>query len=208
MYRLEKICKQYGDLEILNNFNINFEENKVSCLFGPSGCGKTTILKILSGLEQDYTGKVTIPSFIGISFIFQETRLIPWLTVYDNLAFILENTILSQGLDEHICHYLKLVDLFKFKDAYPGELSGGMKQRVAIARAFAFPHKLLLLDEPFQGLDAVLKDSLTDLLKSLIKMNPKTVVLVTHDIKEAKMLSDTIYYLDGRPLQITKTELN
>ncbi|MEN8906282.1 MAG: ATP-binding cassette domain-containing protein [Clostridiales bacterium] len=202
MYKLEYITKHYKKLSILERFNLEIEKNKITCLFGPSGCGKTTILKILSGVDKNFKGKVSGIDYNRISFVFQENRLIPWLTVYENLEFILKGKIPIDKLDKIISQYLSKLNILEFKNAYPNELSGGMKQRVSIARALAYPHDLLLLDEPFQGLDDKLKNDLIELIKKSLVEDGNTSVIVTHQMSDAKIIADKIIYLAGRPLKV------
>ncbi|MCG8569508.1 MAG: ABC transporter ATP-binding protein [Spirochaetes bacterium] len=200
MIELVKINKSFDKIKVFDNLSMKIKKNQVTCLLGPSGCGKSTLLKILSGLDKEYEGNIKGIDFCKISFVFQEARLVPWLTVYENLKYVLEAQVKTELMDSHINDYLKKVDLINFKNAYPNTLSGGMKQRVSLARAFAMPHDVLLLDEPFQNLDFDLKDQLMSLLEELIQQDQKTVVMVTHDLSEAKRLGDTIVKLIGRPI--------
>lgn len=200
MIKLMNITKSFGRHEVLQDFCLNIFEGEVVCLLGPSGSGKTTILKMLSGLDSSYEGCVEGLEDKVISYVFQESRLIPWLSVYDNLHYVLEDKIEINKLDEHIRFFLEKVGLLDFKDAFPNTLSGGMKQRVSLARAFSVPHDILLLDEPFQGLDDELKHQLMDLLESLIDMDKKTVIMVTHDLSEAFRLGDKVIKLIGQPI--------
>lgn len=199
MIKMKNIFKSFGKLQVLKNLNLEIEKNKVMCLLGPSGCGKSTILNILAGLDSNYSGTINGIEEQMISYVFQEARLIPWLTVEENLQYVLESHI-ENDLEGYIENYLTQVNLLEFKKSYPNELSGGMKQRVSLARAFAMPHEILLLDEPFQGLDISLKEQLMTLLEELIKHDNKTVVMVTHDIDEAKRLGNRIVRLIGQPI--------
>jgi len=200
MIELKGITKSFGQLKVLETFSLAIEEEKVLCLLGASGCGKTTLLKILANLDTDYTGEINGLEGKRISYVFQESRLIPWLTVRENLLFVLEGQVEERQLEEQIEAILEQVNLLTFKDVYPNTLSGGMKQRVSLARAFVMPHDLLLLDEPFQGLDEKLKNQLIELLEKLIQLDKKTVVMVTHDKQEAFRLGDKILELVGKPI--------
>lgn len=206
MIKLLNITKAFDDLVILKDFNLSFNMKEVTCLLGPSGCGKSTILKMLSTLDKKYEGHIEGIADKRISFVFQESRLMPWLTVNDNLSYVLEGKVADKYIDARIDYFLDKVELSNFKYDYPNTLSGGMKQRVSLARAFASPHDILLLDEPFQGLDEELKDQLMTLLEKLIEEDRKTVIMVTHDQNEAKRLADRIIYLADQPLRISREE--
>ncbi len=199
---LEKISKAYGDLIVLDEFDLQIEEGKVTCLFGPSGCGKTTLLNVVSELIKKDSGRILGLENKRISYIFQEPRLIPWMTVEENIHFVIKNIILKEKAEQLIIKYLEYVDLIDFKNHYPHELSGGMKQRVAIVRAFAYPSQLLMMDEPFQGLDKELKMGLIGAFKKIWEREKRTVLLVTHNEEDAKLLANEIYYLTGLPLRV------
>lgn len=206
MFKYENISKSYEKLKILDDFNLTIEKNEVTCLCGPSGCGKTTLLKIISGIDKNYEGLVSGVDYERVSFVFQESRLIPWLNVYENLKFVIDDKYDKEELDKIILEYLDKVNLLDFKHVYPNELSGGMKQRVSLARALVYPHDLLILDEPFQGLDEALKDEFILLLKKIIKEESRTVIMVTHQMNEARSLAHRIVFLGGQPLKIISQE--
>lgn len=206
MIKLNGVTKAFDGLVILDNFTLSFNKKEVTCLLGPSGCGKSTILKMISTLDKDYTGEIEGIENKRISFVFQESRLLPWLTVGENLAYVLEERIPPKYLQARIDYFLEKVELLNYRDEYPNTLSGGMKQRVSLARAFAMPHDILLLDEPFQGLDCELKNQLMTLLEKLIAEDRKTIIMVTHDVTEAKRLANRIVYLSGQPLSIARVE--
>lgn len=200
MITLKNIFKSFGQLKVLDDFSIDFDEGRVTCLLGPSGCGKSTILKMLSELDVKYSGAIEGLENMKLSYVFQESRLIPWLTVEENLSYVLEGKLSEEKLKERVEFFLNKVELTAFKKAYPNTLSGGMKQRVSLARAFSMPHDILLMDEPFQGLDDELKDQLMTLLEELIALDKKTVIMVTHDLQEASRLGDKIIRLIGQPI--------
>jgi len=198
--KISKLSKSFGSLEVIKEFTLEVLDGQVLCLLGPSGCGKSTLLKILSGLDQSYGGQLIGFEDKRMSYVFQESRLIPWLTVSENLKYVLEGHMPDSELDGHIHRFIEKVELNDFKDSYPNTLSGGMKQRVSLARAFSMPHDILLLDEPFQGLNIELKEQLMGLLESLIKQDEKTVIMVTHDLDEAFRLGDSVVKLLGYPI--------
>lgn len=193
--KIKNLYKYYDEHKIFHNLNINFRKDKISVILGPSGCGKTTLLNIISGLTKADSGEVILNDK-GISYIFQEDRLIEQLTVYENIAFVLKSIMNKDEMNGVIDKYLNLVKLAEYKDKLPSKLSGGMKRRVAIARAFAYKSKLLLMDEPFKGLDEKLKKEIIEQFLKLYRQDKRTVIMVTHDLEEAKLLGDEIYSLD------------
>lgn len=192
--QLKNLYKSYGSHKVLENLNMNFIKNKITVITGPSGCGKTTLLNIISGIEKYDSGQILLEDS-NISYIFQEDRLIPHLTVYENIAFVLKSSMNKEEMSNTINKYLSMVKLLDYRDELPSKLSGGMKRRVAIARAFAYKSRLLLMDEPFKGLDNKLKMEIIEEFLRLYKEDKKTVILVTHDMEEAKLLGDVIYSL-------------
>ncbi|MEA4924126.1 MAG: ATP-binding cassette domain-containing protein [Syntrophomonadaceae bacterium] len=196
---LSNIHKKFGDLYVLKDLNMNVEEHKLICILGPSGCGKTTLLNIISGVFPPDQGELS--GFTGktISYLFQETRLLPWKTVEENIDFVLKDKLHPGPRLEVINRYVDMVGLADFRNYYPGQLSGGMKQRVAIARAFAYPADILLMDEPFKGLDLQLKTALMHAFIDIWRLDHRSVFFVTHDIDEALLLGEDIYVLKERP---------
>ncbi len=208
MIKIENLCFSYDDNPIIENLNVSFNEDSINCILGSSGCGKSTLLNLLCGINKDYSGIIESEGD-NFSYVFQSPTLIPWLTIYENMHFTLKHVIPSTDIHKKIEHYLNLVDLLEYKDMFPHELSGGMKQRVSLARAFAFPSNYLLMDEPFTGLNASLKKSLQEVFIKLWNMEKKTVLLVTHDIDEALLLSKNIYVIKNKPVtDLLKFSLN
>jgi sulfonate transport system ATP-binding protein len=181
--------------------------SEIISLIGTSGCGKSTILRIIAGLSFPSSGTVRIDDQIitkphpEISIIFQESRLMPWLTVWENIQFGLQHLPKTQRnlLTGEI---IEKVGLTQFAKALPKELSGGMAQRVAIARALVTNPSILLLDEPFSALDAFTRLSLQDHLLQIWEYDHPTMILVTHDVEEAVMLSDRVIVMRGNPGRI------
>ena len=187
-----KLCisKSYGNHLVFENFSLDIAEGEILCVLGPSGSGKTTLLNILAGLTAFEGDAEHVPARVG--YIFQEPRLLPNLTVKENLVY-------SGAEDGEIERILSKTELLKVKDKRPKELSGGEKQRVAIARAFLSDAPLLLLDEPFSSLDTALKIRLSEVFAGLWKETRRTAVLVTHDLEEAWMLAHRVVVLkDGK----------
>lgn len=204
MISLNNITKHYDDLLILKNFSISFEENYISCLFGPSGIGKTTIANIVANLESFEEGHISGTEKAVYSYVFQEPRLLNWYSVYDNIDFVLKDIYAPSERKNIIDYYLDMVDLTEFKNYKINALSGGMAQRVSLARAFAYPSNILIMDEPFKGLDLKLKQELINSFEKLWEKSKRTVLFITHDVDEAVNLSSTIYILDNRPAEIVK----
>jgi len=200
MLKISSLCVNFNQLKVIENFSYSFTEHEITVLYGPSGCGKTSLLNAIAK-TLSFKGIIKRPS--KLSYVFQEDRLLPWMTVYENLEFVLKNDIKKEERYDYIMSYLNLVGLAEHKDVFPNALSGGMKRRVAIARAFSYPSDLILMDEPFKGLDWQLKESIMSDVRKLWLKDKKTVLFVTHDEKEAYFLGDKILFLKGLPLEIS-----
>ena len=193
---IRKLNKSYGNEEVFKNFNIDFHDEKVNCIIGRSGCGKSTLLNIIAGLTEIQSGEIQGVSLSDISYIFQEDRLIEWLTVKENLELALKKYYDNSAIDEKINELLELMGICDIKNKYPNSLSGGMKQRVNIARAFGKPSKVILMDEPFKSLDYKLKYTIIDEFKTLLNKEKRMVILVTHDLDEAIYFQGNICYFN------------
>ncbi|MDW7657824.1 MAG: ATP-binding cassette domain-containing protein [Bacillota bacterium] len=178
---------------ILKDLSLTLPGQGIVGLSGPSGCGKTTLLHTLCGLIKPDTGDLSGILSLKVAMVFQEDRLLPWLTAGDNLDLVLRDRSLVRL-------WLKRMLLTEQEDQYPGQLSGGMKRRIALARALAIESDLLLLDEPFKGMDETLKETLYDWLYLAGKNKP--VILVTHDAGELADLASQVWRADGPPLNI------
>ena len=200
-------------VEALSSINLDIRRGEFFCIVGPSGCGKTTLLRILAGLEFASEGDIDFTSdgAIGItgkprranSVVFQEQSIFPWMSVRRNVAFGLKAQGVPRARRYEISdHYIEKVGLTAFRDAYPYQLSGGMKQRVSIARAFANDPEMLLMDEPFAALDEQTKIVLQGELLRIWEETQKTVVYVTHSIDEAIVLADRVLVMTARPGRI------
>jgi ABC-type nitrate/sulfonate/bicarbonate transport system ATPase subunit len=205
----KRFTYQRQDLQVLDNINIALQANEFVCLVGASGCGKSTLLKIIAGLEKATTGKAVLGKapILGPGadrgMVFQNYTLFPWRTVADNISYGLELKGLNrQQRKQQISYYLDVVGLSKFANAYPKQLSGGMKQRVAIARALANEPEVLLMDEPFSALDAQTKEQMQEFMHDLWERTHLTVLMVTHDVEEAIFLSQRIYVMAPHPGRI------
>ena len=210
-FRANRVTKTYlnGSVTALDDVSFDVHANQVTAMIGPSGCGKTTMLRLMAGLEYPSLGDVTMfgQPIMGPGpergMVFQAYTSFPWLTTRANIEYGLK----LQGLPkaerrERAEHFLDLVHLEGFADAYPAELSGGMKQRVSIARTLAQNPALLLLDEPFGALDAQVTWEMEEMIIEIIERENKTVVVVTHDIQEAIYLADRIIFYTRQPGKI------
>jgi ABC-type nitrate/sulfonate/bicarbonate transport system ATPase subunit len=198
------------DLPVLEDINLKIQTGEFVSIVGSSGCGKTTLLRIILGLETGYEGeavlngkKITGPS-AKRGVVFQEHRLLPWLTVEENVAFGLINMKNRDEKKELTDKYMKLVGLKGFEKVFPSQLSGGMAQRAAIARALINNPEILLLDEPLGALDALTRMYMQKELEHIWEKEKLTTIMVTHDIEEAVYLSDRIILMSSRPGKIKK----
>jgi len=211
---IEGVSKSYGTgagkrIEAVRNVTLGVKEGEFVCLLGPSGCGKSTLLKLVAGMEHPDEGTVLCGG-LPVSapspergFIFQDYALFPWLTVRQNIGFGLKRLKLSRSVKRAtVDSYLELLGLANSESLYPGQLSGGMRQRVALARALCLRPKLLLMDEPFAALDALLRQKLQDELIRVRQTERITFLLVTHDVEEALYLADRIMIMTPNPGRI------
>ena len=202
---IKNLNKSYGTEKIFENFNIDFYDDKINCIIGKSGCGKSTLLDIIAGIIDVQSGEISGVSLSDISYIFQEDRLIEWLTVKENLEIALEKYFKDSDLENRIDEVLNLVGIYDKKNKYPNALSGGMRQRVNIARAFGKPSKVILMDEPFKSLDYKLKYAIIDEFKNLLDKEKRMVILVTHDLDESIYFRGNIIVFNNRPVKIAGT---
>jgi NitT/TauT family transport system ATP-binding protein len=192
---------------VLQDINLQVREGELVCLVGPSGCGKSTLLNTLGGFLSPTRGKVSIDGEVVRGpdprriFVFQERGAFPWLTVEGNIGFGLFK-LPNAERQQRIARYIKMVGLQGFEEAYPSELSGGMKQRLEVARALAVNPDMLYLDEPFGALDSITRHIMRGELLRIWEAERKTIVFVTHDIDEAVQLADRVVVLSARPAVI------
>jgi NitT/TauT family transport system ATP-binding protein len=198
--RLDSVARSFGDLLVLDSVSLDVAQGEVLALVGPSGCGKSTLLELLAGLQRPDAGQVdTEPA----AYMPQRDLLLPWRTALANAALALECAGVRPRDAREAAHPLfERFGLEGFEDALPAELSGGMRQRVALARTFLSGRPLLLLDEPFAALDQITRASLQEWLADALRAEPRTVVLVTHDVQEALYLADRVAVMSARPGRI------
>jgi ABC-type nitrate/sulfonate/bicarbonate transport system ATPase subunit len=200
-----------GDERFLALDDVSFQvrEKEFVAIVGPSGCGKTTLMRMAAGLEFPSHGTVKVGNQTVSgpgperAVVFQQFALFPWKTVADNIGFGLKCKGLGRRVRETtVAGYIELMGLKGYERAYPHQLSGGMQQRVAIARSYALDPEVLLMDEPFGALDAQTRVVMQEELIKLSRMNPRTVLFITHSVEEAVYLSDRVVVLTGRPGRI------
>lgn len=185
MIELRNVSFAYEGKAVLSSVSLRFESPGQYAVLGPSGCGKTTLLRLMAGLEKPQSGRITLPD-TPISFCFQEDRLLPWYTVRENVSFALPHAVQA----DRACaarlaqSWLDRVGLSGEGNAYPSELSGGMKRRAALARALAYDAPVLLMDEPFRALDEAAHTDMLRLVRTCAQ--GKLLVLVTHDERDAE----------------------
>ena len=201
-----------GEHLALDGVDMNVEENEFVAVLGPSGCGKSTLLQVLSGLLRPVSGEATIAgrdmtrSDGGrprVGYVFQDHRLLPWRTVEGNLNIVLDAAGVPKAeWDERIDRYLEILQISQFRESWPMRLSGGQRQRVSIARALAIDPAVVLMDEPFSTLDEVTARRMRQQLVDLWQKTPRTIVFVTHSIREAIFLADRIVILTKGPARL------
>ncbi len=216
---IENLTRTYGEATALNGVSLDVSPGEIVCLLGPSGCGKTTLLRVVSGIERPSTGRVLInerevagptryvpPEDRSIGLMFQDFALFPHLNILDNVAFGLRS--LAPDVRERSARaILDRVGLADFAEAYPSTLSGGQQQRVALARAIVPRPAVMLMDEPFSGLDIQLRDTMQEETLALLRETRATSLIVTHNPEEAMRLGDRIVVLkSGRIVQQGSTE--
>ena len=210
---VNNIYKSFGDISVIDDVSLELKENEFVSLLGPSGSGKSTIFNIIAGLIKPDKGKVYIEDmdFTGrsgrVSYVYQKDLLLPWKKIIDNAALplVIKGTKKKEAR-EMVKGYFKIFGLEGFEYKYPFQLSGGMRQRAALMRTYMFSKDIILLDEPFGGLDAITKRRMQYWLLDVLSNLNASIIFITHDIDEAIFLSDRVYILSDRPARV-KTEI-
>lgn len=208
---LDRVGKRFaprrrGTVEAIRDVSFSVAANELCVLLGPSGCGKSTVLRMIAGLDRPSAGRILLDGREirgpgrDRGMVFQAYTSFDWLTVQANVEYGMRlHGVPRAERSERARRFIRLVGLEGFEDAWPAQLSGGMKQRVAIARTLAVEPEILLMDEPFGALDAQTRWTMQELLVSVLETTPTTAILVTHDIEEAIYLADRIVFLSRRP---------
>jgi NitT/TauT family transport system ATP-binding protein len=213
--RIKDLRKTYqtrrDDIEAIREVQMEVAQGEFVSILGPSGCGKSTLLMIVGGLLPLTSGVVEVANIPvdgprrDTGVVFQAPVLMPWRTIFKNVMFPIESLGLSPGdYVDHANELLEMTGLSSFSDNFPSELSGGMQQRVAICRALIHNPNLLLMDEPFSALDAMTRDAMNQELLRIWEEFQKTVLFVTHSIREAVFLSDRVFVMSPRPAVISE----
>ncbi len=203
--KVSRLNKRYANFHAVSDINLTIRRGEFFMIVGPSGCGKSTLIRMLARLEKESSGRIEVNHPPGSerpenAMVFQGDSVFPWMTVWENAAFGLKMRNRPEAeIKDVVGHYLGKTGLTRFADAYPHQLSGGMRQRVAIARAFANDPDILLMDEPFSALDAQNKFLLQEELLRIWEETRKTVVFITHSVDEAVMLGDRIMIMTANP---------
>ena len=193
------------EIYAVDNMNLDVCNGEFIAIVGPSGCGKSTILSILSGLDKDYCGNISIKDRVKIGYMLQQDALFEWRSILSNclLGLEIENSLSDDSI-KYVKDLLHTYGLSEFIDSNPSSLSGGMRQRVALIRTLATKPDILLLDEPFSALDYQSRLSVSDDVYNIIKNEGKTAIMVTHDIAEAISMADRVIVVTNRPAKVKK----
>lgn len=188
------------EIEAIDNISFDINDNEIVSIIGPSGCGKSTILNILTNIDKPSSGIIEKKDNLKIGYMMQNDCLLPWLTVFENATLGLKlKSIKNKDNIDYVNSLLEKYGLKEFANEYPRNLSGGMRQRLALIRTLAIKPDILFLDEPFSKLDYTTRLSISDDVFKIIRELNISAILITHDIKEALMLSDRIIVLSKRP---------
>ncbi len=221
---IDSVCKEYPNrrrkprpgspgtgkymVPVLDHITLEFGEGEMVCILGPSGCGKSTLLRIVAGFEPPTAGRVIIdnkrverPSSDSI-FVFQNNGLLPWMTVWENVELGLRHLEDREAKNERIAEQIEIVELEGFEQHYPHQLSGGMRRRAELARALAVNPNIMIMDEPFSGLDFLTHMKMREEVVNMHRFTRKTTLVVTHDIDDALIMGDRIVVLDDRPAKV------
>lgn len=207
--RNQRNSTEFGqNIPVLDNINLEFQSGEMVCILGPSGCGKSTMLRIIAGFDRPTSGQVlqdghqlSSPSPDNI-FVYQHNGLLPWMTVWQNVELGIRHTVDLAQKNDTIQEYISMVELEGFEHHYPHQLSGGMQRRAELARALVVNPEMLIMDEPFSGLDFLTHMKMREEVVNMHLYLGKTILLVTHNIDDALIMGDRVVILSGRPSQV------
>ncbi|HEV7414810.1 MAG TPA: ABC transporter ATP-binding protein [Tianweitania sediminis] len=204
--QFRNVGRMFNSFVAIDKVDLDVQDKEFLAVVGPSGCGKTTLMRMVAGLEFPSSGEVSVDGKAvrgpgpDRAVVFQQFALLPWKSVRQNIGFGLTcRGTPAAELREQVDHYIALMGLRGHEEAYPHQLSGGMQQRVAIARSYAIDPKVLLMDEPFGALDAQTRTIMQEELVKLARVNPRTVMFITHAVEEAVYLADRIVVMGRNP---------
>jgi ABC-type nitrate/sulfonate/bicarbonate transport system ATPase subunit len=204
----EAVNRTERSIVVLDDINLEFQDGEMVCILGPSGCGKSTMLRMIAGFEHPSSGEVLVngnivtkPSADSI-FVFQHSGLLPWMTVWENVELGVRHLINEDEKNRTIQDYIDMVDLRRFENHYPHQLSGGMLRRAELARALAVNPDTLIMDEPFSGLDFLTHMKVREEVVNMHEFIRKTTLVVTHDIDDALIMGDRVIVMSGRPSHV------
>lgn len=199
--KLEGICKSFNEKKVLDHLSVTVKEGEHVTLLGPSGCGKSTVMNILTGIAKADQGSVSVNGKIG--YMQQKDLLLPWKTCLENVSLpLVLGGMSKQEAEQKVLPYFKTFLIEGFENNYPAEMSGGMRQRAAFLRTFLSSGDILLLDEPFGAVDSITRSTLQEWLIDITRELHLTILMITHDIDEAILLSDRIYVLSDKPASV------
>lgn len=206
--RAEATTDPGARIVVLDQLNLEFQAGEMVCILGPSGCGKSTLLRIIAGFDKPSSGQVlqngwelTKPSAENI-FVYQHNGLLPWMTVWQNVELGVRHVADLKKKRATIQEYIEMVELEGFEHHYPHQLSGGMQRRAELARALAVSPEMLIMDEPFSGLDFLTHMKMREEVVNMHQFFGRTILIVTHNIDDALIMGDRVVILSGRPAQV------
>ncbi|MGP1529235.1 MAG: ABC transporter ATP-binding protein [Treponema sp.] len=199
MLSVDNLKKIYNGKTVVDHLSFSVCDGDIAVIVGPSGCGKSTLLNIVAGLDSDFEGSLQTDGK-KIGYVFQEDRILPWLTVAQNIK-----SVNSKGDDADVQRFIDKAGLSGYERYYPDELSGGMRQRCSIAHALYYGSELLLMDEPFKSLDYGIRHKMIADLLAIHRKENDTILFVTHDIEEALSVADVIFVCKRNPMRLAET---
>ena len=196
------------EVKVFDHLNLTIPAGQFVVIMGPNGCGKTTLLNLISGIDKDFEGKITVmhkSTQNACAYLMQKDLLLPWKTVYQNIIIGLEiQKKISISTQESVMEYLHVFGMVELANKYPNCLSGGERQKVALIRTLIMYADIILLDEPFSSIDYITRLELQEKVYNIVKKNNKTAIMITHDIDEALSVADRVIILDHKPQGILK----